>query len=451
MAKTIFRNTFLVGISVLILCALLFFGIQYTQVTQETCDELREQARYITEGLALNGEAYLSRLGSGTHITWINADGTVRFDSDGALPQAGQAEQPEVRDALAKGEGQANRNSESTGEDMIYLALRCEDGTVLRVGRQMSAVRYALITISPVMWVLVLVLLISGVLAFRGATQIVKPINELDLDNPNPRIYPELAPLIQRIQEQKLTIQEAVTQREQIRREFSANVSHELKTPLTSITGMAELMAQGVVAGEKTQEFAADILKESQRMIALVDDIMRISRLDEGAVAPEWEEVDLWELTEGVLQSLQSTAEKQQVTLSLTGEHLKVRGVWQLLNEMVNNLCDNAIKYNRPGGSVTVILAHTEEGPTLRVEDTGIGIPEAHQKRVFERFYRVDKSRSKAVGGTGLGLSIVKHGAQYMGATVSLESTPDVGTAVTLCFGGKPQETAAAAPDSTAE
>ena len=205
-------------------------------------------------------------------------------------------------------------------------------------------------------------------------------------------------------------------------------------------------MSQGIVSGEKVQEFSTDILKESQRMIALIDDIIRISRLDEGGMPMEWEEINLWELSSGVLDSLRPAAEKQEVTLRLEGEPVRVKGVWQLLNEMVYNLCDNAIKYNRPGGSVTLYVGQEEDRPVLRVEDTGIGIPEAHQKRVFERFYRVDKSRSKAVGGTGLGLSIVKHGAQYMGVKVGLESTPDVGTTVTLSFGDAPEAAGAEAP-----
>ena len=441
MIKTIFRNTFLVGVSVLLLCGLLFFGVQYTQVTDETQAALRQEAAYAEQGLAMNGQAYLERLDDFNRVTWIAADGGVLYDS-GDAGHAGREDAPEVAEALASGEGQVIRRSDSTGQDTMYYALRCADGTVLRLARPLSPIRYALQAVSPVMWVLVLVLLISAVLAFRVAKQIVSPINALDLDSPDPDIYPELTPLIQRIQEQKLTIQQEVAQREQLRREFSANVSHELKTPLTSISGMAELMAQGVVNGEKVQEFSGDILKESRRMMALIDDIIRISRLDEGAVAPEWEEVDLRELAACVLESLQPAAGKQEVTLHLEGEPVRVRGVWQLLQEMVYNLCDNAIKYNRPGGSVTVTVGQQDQTPFLQVADTGIGIPAAHQSRVFERFYRVDKSRSKAVGGTGLGLSIVKHGAQYLGAGVSLESTPDVGTTVTLRFpegGGKPE------------
>ena len=222
-------------------------------------------------------------------------------------------------------------------------------------------------------------------------------------------------------------------QREQLRREFSANVSHELKTPLTSISGFAELLMRGLVSPDMTAEFASDIYKESQRMIALVDDIIKLSKLDQEGVSYEWETVELGDLAADVLDTLRSAADKRNITMTLTGSG-QVRGVWRILNEMVYNLCDNAIKYNKDGGSVDVEIA--DEGPdvTLTVRDTGIGIPEAHRDRVFERFYRVDKSHSREIGGTGLGLSIVKHGALLHHAAISLESEVGEGTAITLRF-----------------
>lgn len=223
-------------------------------------------------------------------------------------------------------------------------------------------------------------------------------------------------------------------QREQLRREFSANVSHELKTPLTSISGFAELMQAGMVPMEMVKEFAGDIYRESQRLIDLVNDIIRLSKLDESSKLFETETVDLYDLSDEILANLRPIAEKKNVTLQLTGEHIKVTGVWQILNEMVYNLCDNAIKYNRSGGSVTVNITRRAGHIRLCVSDTGIGIPYADQDRVFERFYRVDKSHSKEVGGTGLGLSIVKHGAQYHNARLELNSEPGKGTAITIIF-----------------
>ena len=434
MTKTIFRNTFLVGMSVLLLCGALFFGLQYTQIKEETYAALQQESVYAEQGMLLSGTEYLEKLGDTNRVTWIREDGAVLYDSEAGTELPGQLDCEEVSEARTTGEGQSIRKSEQDGVTAMYYARLCQDGTVLRLSRPMSAVRYALVAVSPVLWICVLVLMISGVLAFRAAKQIVEPINGLDLDDPNPDTYPELTPLITRIQEQKLTIQEEVEQREQLRREFSANVSHELKTPLTSISGFAELMAQGVVPPDKVREFSGDIYKESQRMIALVDDIMKLSKLDEGGGAPEWETVDLYELAEETVDSLRSIARKQNVSLTVTGSHQSVRGVWQLLSEMDYNLCDNAIKYNRPGGSVTVDVSSGDGTAVLQVSDTGIGIPASHQGRVFERFYRVDKSHSKEIGGTGLGLSIVKHGAQFHGASVELESELGQGTTVRLVF-----------------
>lgn len=226
-------------------------------------------------------------------------------------------------------------------------------------------------------------------------------------------------------------------QREKLRREFSANVSHELKTPLTSISGFAELMSQGLVPTDKVREFSLDIQKECTRLTNLVEDIIDLSRLEEGGGDMTWEETDLYTLCDDVLQSLEPVAKRQAVTLRLAGESLQVRGVYQVLREMIYNLCDNAIKYNRSGGSVTVTVARSAGRASVAVADTGIGIPYEDQSRVFERFYRVDKSHSRAIGGTGLGLSIVKHAAALHGAEIKLQSQPEDGTVITVLFPGE--------------
>ena len=543
MTAKIFKNTFLVGLSVLLLCAAVFFGLQYTQTKEETYDALRQEAVYAANGIALSGEKYLETLDNEHRITWIDRDGTVLYDSEFGGTVGNQSHLPEVAAAREAGEGQSIRKSESSGQSTMYCAVLCEDGTVLRLSRPLGAFRYALQAVSPVLWVVVLVLLVSGALAFRVSKQILAPVNAIDLDHPDAsKAYPELAPLVGRIEEQNLTIREReeellarqrefttltdsmsegfllldkngvilsansealqlfrdaqegdtfpetpasaaseavrdalegkrtetrletdnartmriiaspilqkgrlsgaviltvdVTeqeQREQLRREFSANVSHELKTPLTSISGFAELLMRGMVAPDMTAEFASDIYKESQRMIALVDDIIKLSKLDEEGVSYEWETVELGDLAADVLDTLRSAADNRNITMTLTGSG-QVRGVWRILNEMVYNLCDNAIKYNKDGGSVDVEIGDEGSDVTLTVRDTGIGIPDAHRDRVFERFYRVDKSHSREIGGTGLGLSIVKHGALLHHASVSLESEVGEGTAVTLRF-----------------
>ena len=436
MTRTVFRSSFILGVTVLLLCSLLFFGLQYRQTLDETYAALQQEAVYAEHGLMLSGQPYLETLDEVNRITWITPEGDVLYDSVFPLPIGNQLHCAEVAAALKTGEGQGIRHSESSGAETMYYAMVCDDGSILRLSRPLSAVRYALMTVSPVLWVLLLVVLISALLSFRTAKKIVQPINALDLDKLDAAPYPELHPLVERIRDQKQTILKQASEQEALRREFSANVSHELKTPLTSISGFAELMATGAVPEDKIKEFSSDIYRESRRMISLVDDIIRLSRLDEGGVQLPVEEIDLHALAADTLDSLQAVAERADVTLSLEGEPVSVRGVWQLLSEAVYNLCDNAIKYNRPGGSVTVRVKPDDgEGrAVLSVSDTGIGIPKEHQKRVFERFYRVDKSHSRAIGGTGLGLSIVKHVALYHNAELRLESAPGSGTKVTMRF-----------------
>ena len=263
MIRMIFRNTILVGGTVLLLCAALFFGLDYTHTKEETHEALREEAIYAEPGLMQGGEEYLKALGNINRVTWIANDGEVLFDNVYSGSLNNQKNFPEVEAALKDGEGHVIRKSESGGENTMYYALLCDDGTVLRLSRPMASIASALKYLMPMIWVMVLALIISLVLAFRAAKQIVRPINEMNLDNLDHPPYAELAPLTQRIQEQNLTIREENLQQEKMRREFSANVSHELKTPLTSISGFAELMAQGIVPQEKVPEFASDIYRES--------------------------------------------------------------------------------------------------------------------------------------------------------------------------------------------
>lgn len=223
-------------------------------------------------------------------------------------------------------------------------------------------------------------------------------------------------------------------ERDNLRREFTANVSHELKTPLTSISGFAEIIQNGIVKPEDIPRFAGNIYVESQRLISLVDDILNLSRLDEADVQLEREDFDLAALARDVAGRLKDSAKKNGVVITVIGDKTMINGVKSIVDEMLYNLLDNAVKYNKKNGRVTVIIENDQNGPTLAVTDTGIGIPQSDVDRVFERFYRVDKSHSKEVGGTGLGLSIVKHGAAFHNAKVSLESTEGKGTTVRLAF-----------------
>ena len=440
MTRKIFVGVFMMGLLVLLICGLIFFGLQYAQTIDENQDALRGEACFAAVGLETGGVDYLKKLELPdgeqlVRVTWIQEDGSVLYDSDYPEHSVNQLDRPEVRDALANGEGTSIRESASAGGSAMYFAVRCPDGTILRLSRPVSVAAYAFSSVSPVLWVLVLVVLISAAMAFSVARRVVKPINSMNLEDPDPAgAYPEIQPLIRRIHEQQNTIRTESENREALRKEFSANVSHELKTPLTSISGFAELMRDGLVPPEHIPEFSGDIYRESQRLIALVDDIMRLSRLDEAQGFPEPEAVSLDAMAEEVVQSLQPLADKRGIHIQQAGTPAETVGVRPILHEMLFNLVDNAVKYNTDGGRVTVETGIRDGRPYFSVKDTGIGIPESEQERVFERFYRVDKSHSKTVGGTGLGLSIVKHGATYHQAAVKLESKVGEGTRVTVSF-----------------
>ncbi len=295
---------------------------------------------------------------------------------------------------------------------------------------------------TPILAVLVLALTLSFLLAARLSRQITRPLGDIDLQNPDDRqVYEELRPLVERIRGQNRLLQQKVDElkvehfrQDTMRREFTANVSHELKTPLTSISGYAELIQNGLVKQEDVPRFAGTIYREAQRLIVLVNDIIRLSRLEDKEVLQETQDIPLLDLCRETCSYLEEAASRRQVTMEVTGQPLSVQGVYQIAEEILYNLCDNAIKYNKPGGRVTVTVFSREGRPAVEVRDTGIGIPEGEQSRVFERFYRVDKSHSKELGGTGLGLSIVKHGANYLGAELEIESQEGVGTTIRVVF-----------------
>ena len=548
MTGKILRISYLVAISALLASALLFFGVMSRDYEDGAFARLRAEAAAISQGLDAAGSDYFDSFAPDDRVTWIAANGTVLYDS--AAPAQlleSHAGREEIDQALQTGEAQTSRYSKTLLQRTFYYAKLLEGGTVLRVScTQNSLPAMILMLLTPFLWVATLVLILCGVLSYRLARQITKPLNAINPDNPAPLpSYPELTPLFDKLREQNRTIGKqmnelqlrqreftAITenmregfllvdckmhvlssnhsalevlgrrelkpgcllydaecsqeifdavdtalsgshaellltidetswqvlanpvvasgqvagavvlfmdvtereQRERLRREFSANVSHELKTPLTSISGFAELMKEGLVPPEKIPEFSGDIYKESLRLIGLVNDIIQLSRLDENSTQFQRAPVDLYDLCAQSLERLSPVAARQSVTLALTGEHAEIEGVEQLLKEMIYNLLDNAIKYNVPGGSVTASVRKSAGRTILSVADTGIGIPYAHQPRVFERFYRVDKSHSKEVGGTGLGLSIVRHAAQYHGARLELKSQPGKGTTITVTF-----------------
>lgn len=420
----------------LVIAYIFLTGIMYRQTVTTVEEEIHREADYISKAVQISGTEYLNQMDevrANTRITWISAEGTVLYDStEDEHTFENHKNRPEVKKAFAKGEGEDIRKSDTIGEEMCYYAEKMPDGTVLRVSRTMNSAMKSAFHILPFMIFLALIMIVTAWLLSKWQIErLIRPINTLDLENPlEQEMYPELQPLLERI-EQSNKEKEAVAA---MRREFSANVSHELKTPLTSISGYAEIMKDGLVRPEDMQHFSEKIYQEASRLITLVEDIIKLSRLDEGRVELEKEEVDLYELSREIISRLAPQAAKNRVRLELTGESVKYTGIRQILDEMIYNITENAIKYNNPGGKVSVWAGNTLQGKKVVVTDNGIGIPEAQIDRIFERFYRVDKSHSKERGGTGLGLSIVKHGVMLHHGEVHVESKLGEGTRIELVF-----------------
>ena len=544
MTSKIFRSSVFVAVAVL-LCSLgIVIGVLYNHFTGVQVQQLKDELSLAVTGTEQYGNAFLENVEADRfRVTWIDADGTVLFDTQvDQTAMENHADREEIQEAFATGSGSAVRNSSTLTEQTYYEARRLTDGTVLRIStNQASAWALMIDLLWPIILIAVLAIGLSALLARRMATKIVEPLNKLNLEQPlSNDTYEELSPLLRRINQQHLQIdaqmrklqhktdefiqitshmQEGLVvldketrirsinsaamqifgvaesctgscffqvnrsnplrqalndaldrghgsvmqelegriyrfdmssiqsdgnllgavilvvdvtesqNAEQMRREFSANVSHELKTPLQGIIGSAELLESGMVKPEDEARFVGHIKKEAARLVSLIEDIIRLSQLDEGVELPK-ENVDMLELTEDVKAILEASAAEKNITLNVTGKGFQVEGVRRMLHEVVYNLCDNAIKYNTPGGSVEIRV----ENKKLTVSDTGIGIPAEHKDRIFERFYRVDKSHSKASGGTGLGLSIVKHAVQYHKANIELNSTPGKGTIITIQF-----------------
>lgn len=398
--------------------------------------EVKVEAEYVKTAINISGVEYLEVMDyvdQETRLTRIATNGDVLYDSrrDESMLESHKT-RVEVKDALTKGEGEDVRLSGTVGKEMYYYALLLEDGTVLRVAKLMDGLMTTAMSMLPIMGILAVVMLISAWLMAKWQTaRLIKPINELDIEHPlDSDVYEELTPLLKAMDVQNKE-REAVSN---MRKEFSANVSHELKTPLTSISGYAEIMKSGLVKAEDIPNFSERIYKEARRLITLIEDIIKLSKLDEESVGVEEEDVDLYALCREIISRLAPQAQAKSVHMSVTGEPVVYRGIRQVLDEMIYNICENAVKYNQSGGSVSVWVGSTLEGPKISVTDTGIGIPKEHQERIFERFYRVDKSHSKDSGGTGLGLSIVKHGALLHHAKITVDSNLGKGTKIDIRF-----------------
>lgn len=377
---------------------------------------------------------YTMKAVDNVRITLIDTDGTVAFDTNASIGELdNHGRRPEIQEAFQNGEGEIMRRSATMKKTVFYFALRLDNGQVLRVAKESGNVWSMLSALALPLGVMsIALILVSVLLTHFLTTSILAPIEHMasHIDDEEVEVtYRELEPFMETIRKQH----ENIVKNSQMRQEFTANVSHELKTPLTAISGYAELIAAGMTTGDDTIRFAGEISKSSNRLLTLINDILRLSELDASTEVP-MEEIDLYELAEKCVNMLQINAEKQNVTLMLTGKPTKMQANREMMEELLYNLVSNAIRYNRPYGNVVVSVSREDDHVSLTVEDTGIGISQSDQERVFERFYRVDKSRSKSTGGTGLGLAIVKHVVQCHGARLNMKSQLGSGTRIEIKF-----------------
>lgn len=433
-------------------------GTLYLQgnLVDSTHEELREETDVVAAALNQASDDYvlLDQIELGdTRVTLVADDGTVLYDSDESpADMANHADRPEIAEALADGDGISERSSSTMGETMLYNAVRLDDGSVIRLSkRQEGYISIFFTLLIPLLCLGAVAALLAWAAASREAKAIIAPLELVDLDHPKRNMenaYQEMVPMLERIENQRQELKRqmrVLADNDRMRREFTANITHELKTPLTAISGYAELIGSGMVASEDDQrDFAMRIYKEAGRLTSLVNDILTLSNLDEAehsadaaaaSVLGTREPVDLPRMLDSVYQRLEGVAAKQGILLAVSSCPAMVEGVPRLLDELVYNLASNAIRYNKADGSVLLACGlNSDERPYIRVSDTGIGIAEEEREKIFERFYRVDKSRSKARGGTGLGLAIVKHAAVFHNAELNVESKLGEGTCITVTF-----------------
>lgn len=411
--------------------------IFYELFKSEVVDELKTYADVIKETQSydqiLQGE-YDPDVDD-LRITMIKKDGKVFYDSFADIKKMeNHANRQEVRQALKHGNGKAIRTSDTLDKNTFYYAVRLDDGNILRVAKESRSIWSVFIKVTPAILILIFVILaISKMLSDVLTKSLLLPIEQMseNLDHlEDITTYKELMPFINTIQEQHKNI----LMNAKMRQEFTANVSHELKTPLTAISGYSELIQNGMTNEEETIRFAGEIHKSAKRLLTLINDTIRLSQLDTSEQKVIYEAIDLYKIAEDCVNMLKFSAENHGITISIHGTNAYLEGNKEMLEEVVYNLCDNAIRYNNEGGKVDVTVKPVKGKIYLCVEDNGIGISKEHQERIFERFYRVDKSRSKSTGGTGLGLAIVKHIIQQHGAHMELTSEKGKGTKIEIEF-----------------
>ena len=434
MAKKTLYKIFAFGVSVITITAVLILSVFYSYSDNQLKEQLRVVESVVENQLAQDDDtAFISNhIDKNVRITLVAKDGTVIADSQESANKLGNhLNRQEIQQAIKNGEATVTRHSDTQEKKVYYFAKQLDNGNILRVSAEAKSIGKFFSDYIIYILLCIIVVIVAAVFVSMGITKsIVKPITQLgqSLDNIDKfKSDEELKPLVNALLQQKKKQKMLDKQKKQ----FTANVSHELKTPLTSIAGYAELIETGMAKPEDIKPFAGVIRKQALRLVNLSEDIIQLSQLEESDDEDmSFESVNLYEIAQRCVEALNINAINKCVTLNLTGEECYIRGKAQLVEELVYNLCDNAIRYNKENGNVTVTVSPLEKGASVSVKDTGIGIPKKYQERIFERFFRVDKSRSKATGGTGLGLAIVKHITQLHDAKLEISSEEGKGTEI---------------------
>ncbi len=438
MAKKTLYKIFAFGVSVITITAVLILSVFYSYSDNQLKEQLRVVESVVENQLAQDDDtAFISNhIDKNVRITLVAKDGTVIADSQESANKLGNhLNRQEIQQAIKNGEATVTRHSDTQEKKVYYFAKQLDNGNILRVSAEAKSIGKFFSDYIIYIFLCIIVVIVAAVFVSMGITKsIVKPITQLgqSLDNIDKfKSDEELKPLVNALLQQKKKQKMLDKQKKQ----FTANVSHELKTPLTSIAGYAELIEAGMAKPEDIKPFAGVIRKQALRLVNLSEDIIQLSQLEESDDEDmSFESVNLYEIAQRCVEALNINAINKCVTLNLTGEECYIRGKAQLVEELVYNLCDNAIRYNKENGNVTVTVTPLEKGASVSVKDTGIGIPKKYQERIFERFFRVDKSRSKATGGTGLGLAIVKHITQLHDAKLEISSEEGKGTEIIVTF-----------------
>lgn len=417
----------IIHVSVLVaLITYLFSSISLYMTMMFSLDqEVKEIAEQISVLLSENKEALQSlSVFSESRITMMNEDGTVLFDSrkDSSMME-NHMNRPEIIEAFQKGEGRSLRFSESLESQTYNYAVKLTNGIVLRISSETQSLYAIMISGILVTGCAMIVIVLIAILYSRKLTKtIIRPINQMDFNHPlSNHIYPEIRPLL-----------ENLDRHEKMRKEFSANVSHELKTPLTSISGYAEIMSNGLVKEEDIPLFSSKIYTESQNLFHKIDDIIRISKLDEAHLIDTMEVVDYSQVIESVLDHLSQKIQEKHLSITKKTKSVTGLSILSVIEEILYNLIENAVKYNKDYGNILIVLDEDDDGIHIQIQDTGIGISEHDLPRIYERFFRSDKSHSQTIEGSGLGLSIVKHGIALLNGEIHVQSQIGKGTTFTI-------------------